>query len=250
LVVFSLMGGLWLADKGNIGYYFFYAQNFVFFFKDLQSPLLNHTWSLAVEEQFYLILPFLLFFISKRYLPFCFVLMICGGLVSKYLIWNADPGCNPKFLLPCNLDSLGSGCLLAWMYSKGKLQFIQKKQLLVLFSLVIALPVVYYFLKGFMFTQLLVLAFSVVTVLIFINKHWSSKLFFLDNPAFRFLGKISYGIYLYHKPIPFFLRYATKNHVLPDSVYCILAFAITVFISWLSYTIFESFFLKMKTSFQ
>jgi peptidoglycan/LPS O-acetylase OafA/YrhL len=48
LLIFSILGGLWICEPHNEWYYFIYAQNYLFYKIGFQSNLLNHTWSLAV----------------------------------------------------------------------------------------------------------------------------------------------------------------------------------------------------------
>ncbi|HEX2535349.1 MAG TPA: hypothetical protein VHK69_16505, partial [Chitinophagaceae bacterium] len=78
--------------------------------------------------------------------------------------------------------------------------------------------------------------------------------FRLEQPLMNFLGKISYGLYMYH-PICIGTGIAlatrvTGNAVLQNVIIYTVSIGGTIFVSWLSYNYFENFFLKLKTRFQ
>jgi peptidoglycan/LPS O-acetylase OafA/YrhL len=79
-------------------------------------------WSLAVEEQFYLVAPLLVRYLPKRVLAFVLVLVTLGAPVLRFAIRN-DFSNGPWFayrLMPCRADSLAVGMLAALLWSDTK----------------------------------------------------------------------------------------------------------------------------------
>lgn len=75
---------------------------------------LGPTWSLAVEEQFYLILPWVIVFTPRRYLGHLLLACIAASLVLREEILSAGYSMFAYASLPTNLGSLMAGVLLAW----------------------------------------------------------------------------------------------------------------------------------------
>lgn len=77
---------------------------------DPQQNGLALTWSLAVEEQFYLALPAVIFLIPRRRLPLALGLIALGSVAARAV---SSPEA-AYYLLPCRADALALGVLLAW----------------------------------------------------------------------------------------------------------------------------------------
>jgi peptidoglycan/LPS O-acetylase OafA/YrhL len=254
----SRVGGLWICDKGDIWHYFTYTQNYLFFEKNFQSPLLNHTWSLAVEEQFYLFWPFLILLIPRKAeLPVLIGVVLTGILTKIYFIDYYTAHGTVKGLTFLHFDTLGAGALLAYMNTYKKeniLKFIEKiADPLFILTLIGSLLLNYYRIGVSFFLPflLMLMAFSLVFIC---SRNFKSILNpILNLNVLRRIGKISYGVYLYHKLVPFFFNFVyAKTGLTPihnSIILFIIYFAITMLVASLSWKFLESPILKLKEKF-
>ncbi|MTD41557.1 acyltransferase family protein [Erwinia sp. CPCC 100877] len=218
-----------------------------------QSPF-THIWSLAVEAQNYLIWP-LLFILLKRYVKHSgkiFGVIMAGTLVSALLMAALyTPGADPTrvyYGTDTRLFSIlmGGGLAFVWPSFRLKSEIPLKAKNLLngvgVGSLVILLisfllladhySFVYY---GGMF---LISIFA--TLLVAVTAHPGADLNrWLTNPVFTWIGKRSYGIYLYQFPVMIF--YEAKITNLSDYVllHSIIELALILGVSELSYRFIE-----------
>lgn len=182
-----------------------YLQNFVFwgqgdyFDGPLTRPLL-HTWSLAIEEQFYLLYGVLIL-IAIRLPKIAFALILIS-VISSYAIGEMLAVASPKttfFLLPARLWEFGIGILVARMprfYSPTISVCLR----------IIGLTMVGASLTFFDETALFpgiqsLLACSGASLVLFTLSASGSKSIVLELPIMTYLGRISYALYLWHWPI-------------------------------------------------
>ena len=172
----------------------------------------NHLWSLAVEEQFYLIWPFVILFTPIKYLEKIIISIILSSLIFKitYYLYLGNSTAISALTISC-ADSLGFGALIAYwsLYRESLLERISKFRFAVLLSFLpffyfIVYPREYEFVvitgNNFLFS---VFAFIVVIKASQMQFTSVSKVL-LENKLVVHLGKISYGIYLYHFFMPDF----------------------------------------------
>jgi len=121
-IYYLLIVALWRADDlgtTNIEYFLTYTSNFYFFQRQAWDGVLSHTWSLSIEEQFYLVWPWLMLFVKRRWLLPLIFLCIVVGVLSQYWVTN-DFG---EVLPHTCLQAFGAGALLSWVmvFKPGRL---------------------------------------------------------------------------------------------------------------------------------
>lgn len=227
------------------GSIFFYAN---YFFQNLDfynaeptkyMPLL-HTWSLSVEEQFYLIFPlvsFLVFFKNKNYF---FPYLASVFIISLYL--NSTTANLVKFYqIQFRVWELVAGSLVMILSQKINIKHTEKiGVLLVLFS------ILYFENDMLTLTQiepkLLVVA---GTSLILLSNNSSVVVKFLSHPVLQFFGKISYSLYLFHQPVlAFLLIWLKREGFIFNNQALLWYFLFICFISYLNWKYVEIFFQK------
>lgn len=215
-------------------------------------PLLTHYWSVGVEEQFYAFWPWLIKYSSKikqSILLFCaayFGLKIGLSVMNAPIFWQS-------ILLHTRFCCLGIGAIGACLYFENSkiVAFSNKKVIELLAWLILML---------FMMNQISVFSIvnneiiSVLVVIIILNQiNNPSPIFSLENKVFDYMGKISFGLYIYN-PL---LIYFTSSFLLNNSIsgitktilFVVCTFCAVILVSHLSYFYFEKRFLKLKTKY-
>ncbi|MCT4581510.1 MAG: acyltransferase [Flavobacteriales bacterium] len=247
IAVFMLRGDI---SSTLIGYVFsvFYVYNFVH--HDYYTVELGHTWSLAVEEQFYLTWPFILSLfkrVNQLYFIVGGILIMC--LIGYYLFPTlavADHYHTDRWFFPA-VAPIIVGSLFAILnnrYSeKWKIHFHSKYWYLIAGIGLFLYPL--YSLELLLVTAPIFQAVGVSLGLIWLLYNQSSKITaILDNLLFRYIGKISYGIYVYQG---FFLRTGPGGELAvqqyPLNILLVLLMAV------LSYELYEKPILQLKKKF-
>jgi peptidoglycan/LPS O-acetylase OafA/YrhL len=239
----------------------FYTSNFYFFKHKVWGTHTGHFWSLAVEEQFYLFWPFIILFINKKYLIHAICIFISIGVITQCFI-NDQFGYMPTYTC---FDSFGLGALLAWMikYKPQLLNTTYKivSAIAVCCALTIISQIVFnWWLHLPLRTMHSVIALWMITYVV-LQKGEKKISFssFLNNRVFFFIGKISYGIYLYHIPIQRFgfvlSRFIKKTfpsgfmNDYTGQIVLVTNFCLLIFVSWLSWILVERPILSLKKYF-
>jgi peptidoglycan/LPS O-acetylase OafA/YrhL len=102
--------------RANLPWYLSYMTN-VAVIRDGRGMFpLGYFWTLAIEEQFYLVWPTLILFAPQRWLAFLLVLVTVCGPVSRAALWSLTGSTYAAvFATPSTLDSLALGAILAWL---------------------------------------------------------------------------------------------------------------------------------------
>jgi peptidoglycan/LPS O-acetylase OafA/YrhL len=188
-------------------YLYTYTTNFLIYLKAKWIYPLSPMWTLAVEEQFYIVWPFFIFFLKGKWLAG--VIWISVALSFLFIIFYS--GTSPFFfVLPfACMSNLSMGAWLAYLKLKKQgLYFLYSRYSLpVLAATSIFFCLLFVPLKFNFITQhllILIIAFSLILYSLTSKNILFNKLF--SNPVTSYLGKISYGLYLYHHPIPWLVR--------------------------------------------
>lgn len=227
--------------------YITFTQNFLYAARQrLDDPLIDVTWSLAVEEQFYIFLSLLIRTLSKKKLWIVtIVLIILAPLLRFYA-----PNFLVAYLLPFHrADSLMLGVLLAliWQWDKGK-EFLCKHVNIFRWSFVLLFLVVAYLTYrgawiGDVFGHLgLALFYGNFVLLTLILSGNEGKFNVLKNRVLEWFGLRSYGIYLLHKPIQILMPFVVAwflGDVLSPWLMVTIFLVVTFVVSELSYRIIE-----------
>lgn len=226
-------------------------------------PHAGHLWSIGVEEQFYLIWPVLFkktknlgwllakILIGVLGIKAAFVLLMSSGVIGQTESMLALK----RFLAMSKFECMAIGAIGAyWVHIKNDkiLKLIYNKS--VFLGAILSLPIMNYFSPEEV-NDVVHLPYSVMFIIIIMNISMKGAgLKLLENKLFNFLGKISYGLYMYHM-IMVVLVIKTVTYFQPEltlmvnfEIYVGAVF-VTIFVAWLSYEYFEKPFLKLKQKF-
>lgn len=171
--------------------------------------VIDHLWSLAVEEQYYLFFPFLIFFIPRRYLVHSLVGFIVLSIGLRAYFYYAGYDWVVAYVsTPACLDSFGLGGLLAYgqLYKGETFKKIVSNTLWIWFGLILWIVNVYWA-KTYIEThnaanviweRLTGSLFAVFLIGKGIVGYKGVMKSILESPIALYLGKISYGLYVYH----------------------------------------------------
>lgn len=239
----------------------FYFSNWWYIFQDLSyfesmgvPSVLTHFWSLAIEEQFYIIWPlfFLLAFtlkLKKKPLLIFLMLMTIASATAMAILY--EPGADPSRIYygtDTRAFSLLIGAILAFVWPSHKLskgvpiQLRLSLDIIGIISLVGLVFMVYttnqY--SGFLYLGGMVLASILTALLIAVIVHPASRLGkYLGMKPLKWIGVRSYGIYLWHYPI-ILLTNPLVNTEEPSIMRSILQIALTFIVAGLSYKFIEN----------
>jgi peptidoglycan/LPS O-acetylase OafA/YrhL len=244
----------------------FFLQNFFGSFTDFQWRWFVVTWSLAVEEQFYLVAPFFIRFLSVPRLTSLLVSFVISSPILRFLGFRYLHGGLLNGALAWRADTLAFGMLaaIAWRTpafrealarNPGRLRWVVAvlaTGILLLLKSLIVLPLppltisLGYSWIAVFFTGLLLLVTSQ-------SLGWTAGV--MRTPWLRFLGTISYCLYLVHMPINQFAHLLLLRRSRPaiedwkGVAVTIVAAALSLVVAKLSWTYIESPLIRRSHAF-
>lgn len=215
-------------------------------------------WSIGVEEQFYLFWPILLIKIpQKKIIQFLVVFFIFYTLlpdiiylINKYTIVSGKlSSFSGKFFYGTKFNCMALGAIMGVALAKNQkwISYLSKKSILT--SIIIVAILLTFLRIDFKFSDELSAIFYALMIVGIVE----SKEIKIDSKPTIFLGKISYGIYMYHwvviilviQILPIFDNLILYNIVLYTAI-----IGLTIFISWCSFNTIEKYFLNIKKKFE
>jgi peptidoglycan/LPS O-acetylase OafA/YrhL len=237
--VFAARSSPWWA-------YPLFLQNFLVPTPTAATGLLGVTWSLAVEEQFYLVWPWVIRFCSSTQVRRLAMVVICVSPALRFYLslHHVDIYSNPF----CRLDALMAGALLAIVVRSENFYpatLLKRAWLVFLVAAPLALITAIFGARWIAFSLTAMASVSFVYLALFTSQKWLQVA--LKNRFLAYTGVISYGLYLLHK-VPFD---AAKSFHLNRYPLAVLPVAIVASygLAFMSWTLLEKPFLSLKRFF-
>lgn len=229
LSYFAMVHNLFMANMNNLG-----------------NDMLSITWSIGIEEQFYIIFPFLVYWVDEKKIPIVLALLIVLASVVRSQIDNWIPA---YVLLPTRMDALSVGALVACFFRHEYFNPAMKKYKYHLISLLVidvSACAYLYFENGDLGPirhGLFAAAFGIL--LLFALHPIPVYTAVLNLKPLQWVGKISYSLYLFH-----YLILAVFHHVAGNSnglvlesnsdlIVTVTALSFSFIFAWALYNWFE-----------
>lgn len=214
---------------------FFNTQAGYFDTSSFEKPLL-HTWSLSVEEQFYFIWPFMLWFFTRsvkekghRLIIGTLSLASYGAMVATYFYHEMSS----FYLIYARFWQFMVGANFAFF--SGELKSFRKpflKNILTTFSLIILLATTMVFEES---TPVFIYSlFTLPIILLILYGHDEGLISYkvLSNPVLVLVGKASYSIYLWHWFVVVMIKYSSVDFHYAHQLGAFLASLVLGILSW------------------
>jgi peptidoglycan/LPS O-acetylase OafA/YrhL len=239
--------------------YLTFTQNFVWAGAGHWGPMWTGvTWSLAVEEQFYLVLPLIIWWTRPKFLPIVLLALCATAPIARWLCahWLYSSHYASYLLMPCRMDALFGGVLVAWFVRRQQFAdydtLLHAATILLGIGFIIMLCTRQQDLSTFMITigYTWIAAFYASILLLTVSARPPiilAKASIDEQPTrtlsdsstiqypFRILGLGAYAVYLLHQPL---LSVLTRFGI-RWSLTLLLATCATMAAAWLSWRFIE-----------
>jgi peptidoglycan/LPS O-acetylase OafA/YrhL len=216
---------------------------------------LGPLWSIGVEEQFYLFWPVLLNKSVNVFRSLLAIIIIYLAIKIGFRFFEHGPVYS--FISYTTFDSMAIGGIMAnFVFQKNAiLNFFYNPILQVVVWVFLIVSVFYKPVHIFSLfdSEMHAICYSILIVNVSTNP---LSIVNLQNRVMDFLGRISYGLYVYHMLVIWALSYFLKDKILTIHsttyryilIYA-MVYGLTIFIAYLSFHYFESYFLRLKEKF-
>ena len=241
--------------KTSIPYFIFLAAN-IPFIAETYLPFLSHYWSIGVEEQFYIFFPHLAKLTNKRLLRVALV-MILSLLFLKFIFWFIYRQYDIKIpyiaINVIRFHTMLVGVIGAILYYYRSTRFLEivthKFSQTMAWTCIILIAINKFHIASVIDAEIV----SIIALILIVGQVTKrNNLINLENKVFDFLGKISFGMYIIHPIIIYFL-YVLIGHLADTLInYVIIYFLIlgsTIILAFISYEFYEKPFLKLKSKY-
>jgi len=243
----------------TLGWNLAYLTNFYIVAKGAWIDATSHLWTLSVEEQFYLAWPWIVLFVRERYLLPMFIgvsLVAIGYRIVSFHWFSEWLNVTPF----ASFDCFGAGALLALAQRRERGGDLRLRRAICIIGLSLGVPLLILALSSDVFGsnplgRLAIINLSMTLLFIPLisgaaNGFGGLSGWLLMQPPIRYLGRISYGIYIFHLPVAWMIGNShwinRLPHIVPHSLVLLVA---TVVVASLSWHFFESPINRLKRLF-
>lgn len=217
-----------------------------------------HFWSICIEEHFYIVWPFIIAFVPKKYLLNVFLLVLFSSVFYRaYLVLSGGEVWYNCYLNTLSrIDVITIGAIGAYFHIKKPivlhispvLRIISYISLIALFTFDVYVEWGGFFnavFKKYIYIGLICIAVSNYLF------NPDAKLSFKKKNVFHYFGRISYGIYMYGNIMLLIIvrKIAVPYNLNNFYLFILIAFSLSIIIPAISYELFEKHFLKLKNRF-
>ena len=216
---------------------------------------LGGTWSLAIEEQFYLVFPLVVYFAPPRILPRLLIALLVLCPLGRIIAYGLGDRYGYYVLMPLRADILAMGALIAWLeFSNSISASVRRVFRVVFWSTACFFPIFAWVIENSNFSNAMwghtyLVAFYGSTVFMVLDQRDKPQrdkpwLAFLRSRPAAFFARISYALYLTHTSVLVLVFSAVKYHestmlTWHGTALLICAFALSVAICSASYRLIE-----------
>ncbi len=243
-------------------YYYLYGSNILLHQTGNWGDILSPFWTLGVEEQLYLLWPWVVFLVPKRGFHWAIVGLVLTGILFRgygYVRGDLD-----GVLMPANVDAFGLGAVWAYLLVEQPHRISLFRQRMPVAALVaLAAFIGLLLLPG---DHLLVVLFqrfviSVLSLYLVVQATVGMTGIaggVFNNRALQFVGRISYGIYVFHMLVPSFLTpfvFRVLNHfrtmpAISENTHRLVSAVLLLGVASLSWYLFEKPINNLKRHFK